>query len=211
MNRQRQTSASRRRAPVVLAFGEDLHDSDSIKRLVSYFRSDAPKVLSRPKPISLSGNPGQTAVNRWVKDLRDAVASTEAAGQPVAAVLVHVDSDVVDPDGQRYDQIASTLSALDRVRLVMPVRCTEAWWFLFPDQVEAVRPRAWRNKLPRRPRNVEAIEAPKTELKRLTRTSGHEYSESDSAQIAENIATARVPPIGTSQSFDRFRDAVMAL
>lgn len=200
-----------KRPPVILAFGEDLHDSDSIKWLVGFFRSDLPRVLSRPKPVSLSGNPGKPALDKWIGAVANAVAATEAAGQPVRAVLVHVDSDEPDPGGKRHQSLTVALSSLKVAHPVVPVQCTEAWWFLFPAQVEAVRPKVWRATMPRKARDVETINSPKTELKRLTRRSGHEYAESDSPRIAERIAVDKPSPTGTSKSFERFRSTVAAL
>ncbi len=207
----RSTRRAAPRAEVILAFGEDLNDSQSLKWLVKYFRSDLPAVLARPKPISLSGNPGEKAVEKWVADLSGAIAATVAGGQPVRGVLVHVDSDSPDPDGQRHTSLAKALSRIEGAHPVVPVQCTEAWWFLFPEQVESIRPVAWRSVMPRKPRDVETITSPKSELKQLTRRSGSEYAENDSVRIAEKIATARPKLTGTSKSFERFRASVNAL
>lgn len=212
MTRKRAASSKRPSRPaVILAFGEDLHDSDSIRHLVKYFRSDLPRVVSRPKPVSLSGSPGTEAVAKWMKDLTNAVDATEAGGQPVHAVLLHVDSDGADPTGSRAKELALALKDVPKAHPVVPVQCTEAWWFLFPNQVESVRPIAWKDRLPRGARDVEMISNPKAELRRLTRKSGSEYAESDSPRIAEKIADAKASMTGSSKSFNRFGEVVRAL
>jgi hypothetical protein len=43
---------------------------------------------------------------------------------------------------------------------VVPIEATEAWWFLHPDAVEAVNPRAWAGRMPRQVRDVELIRSP---------------------------------------------------
>jgi len=79
----------------------------------------------------------------------------------------------------------------------------EAWWFLFPEAVEAVRPRAWRNKLPREAQDVELINQPKKELQRVTRgKSAPEYAESDSPTIAAYIKEKSLTPLCPCKSYD---------
>jgi hypothetical protein len=86
-------------------------------------------------------------VGRWVEDITRAVAAYEVARRPVAAVLVHRDADGADPDSRVAAELASQISSV-RGHPVVPVQAIEAWWFLFPDAVEAVRPRAWRGVMP---------------------------------------------------------------
>ncbi|MGH3941112.1 MAG: hypothetical protein ACRDTG_21225 [Pseudonocardiaceae bacterium] len=87
---------------------------------------------------------------------------------------------------------------------VVPVQALEAWWFLFPDAVEAVRPRAWKGKLPRQPRDVELIEAPKRALQQATKDRRTpEYTESDSPTIAAYIREKSLVPLSPCKSYDR--------
>lgn len=76
---------------------------------------------------------------------------------------------------------------------------------MFPDAVEAVRPRAWRGALPRRRRNVELLDDPKGELQRATGRRGSQpYAEADSVAVAEGIRRSPAARTGTSASYDRF-------
>lgn len=59
--------------------------------------------------------------------------------------------------------------------------------------------------MPRRARDVERIERPKTELERLTGRGGAPaYAEADSISIAENVLKLSLVKIGSSASYDRF-------
>jgi hypothetical protein len=125
-----------------------------------------------------------------------------AAGQPVAAVVVHRDADGPNPSGSVEANLRRQLRGVADEGTV-PVEAMEAWWLLFPDAAESVRPRAWRARLPRKVRDVERVSDPKAELKRKTRPSKHEYAESDLPLIAAAIATGRHPAVGHSASYDR--------
>lgn len=122
------------------------------------------------------------------------------------AVIVHQDADGPDPAGERHATLTASLATLRREgHAVVPVQMAEAWSFLFPDAVEALRPSQWKGKLPRAARDVETIDNPKRELKRLTRTrrSGLEYQEADAPAIAKNVRRLSPPQLGTSASYSR--------
>ncbi len=162
------------------------------------------RVQPKPKPVSLTRTAGVRAQRQWVADIRKAVAGFEAAQGPVAAVVVHRDADGHDPDGKVEVALAETLSALDNAFPAVPVHMTEAWWFLFPEAVESVRPRTWRGVVPRRAGDVEQIVDPKHRLKLLTRKAGAEYAESDSPTIAKSIREKSMMPTAACASYDRF-------
>lgn len=87
---------------------------------------------------------------------------------------------------------------------VVPVQTIEAWRFLFPDAVEAVRPAAWRGRRPRNSHDVELIAKPKAELCRATRSKpAPEYTEADSPVIAGNIRRLGLAPLHPCASYDR--------
>lgn len=86
---------------------------------------------------------------------------------------------------------------------VVPVQMMEAWWLLFPDATESVAPRAWRQVLPRRGRDVEMQDDPKQELRRLTAPTGREYTEADAPSIARAVRDTRPSAAGRSASYDR--------
>lgn len=190
-------------AGVILVFGESINDAASVAELlVAANPTLSGLVRARPKPVSLTREAGDLAVRKWVNELEQIVRATEAAR--VRAVVVHRDSDRHDPQAAVETTLAVQLTALPG-RPAVPVQAMEAWWFLFPDAVEAVRPRAWQGKLPRTSRDVEAIHQPKGELKRLTRKgNAPEYSEVDSKFIAEYIRCHAPQQYGSSASFQRF-------
>lgn len=192
-----------KRSPVVLVFGESLNDAQSIATLIQGLRPDlAGRLRPRPRPASLTRQAGGLAVRHWADQLRSVVDAMMAAGQPVAAVVVHRDADGPDSSGAVESQLRQQLQGVaDEV--AVPVEAMEAWWLLFPDATETVRPRAWRGRLPRRVRDVEKVREPKAELQRRTRPTGHEYAESDSPTIATAIATGSHPAVGHSASYDR--------
>ncbi len=136
-------------------------------------------------------------------ELRRTVHAFEANDGRIAAVVVHRDADVNDPDGAVAADLARQLAALDG-HPVVPVQAIEAWWFLFPEAVEAVRPRAWKDSLPRQPRDVELINQPKKALQQATRgRRAPEYAESDSPIIAAYIREKSLIPLCPCKSYDR--------
>jgi hypothetical protein len=193
------------RPPVVLVFGESINDSASIAELiVAANPALSGLVRALPRPVSLTRQAKDAPVKRWTEDVGRIVRGTEAAGTSVRAVVVHRDGDGPDPAGTVEKTLASQLAHLSGQPAV-PVQAMEAWWFLFPDAVEAVRPRAWQGRLPRRPRDVETIHQPKVELQRLTRWGkAAEYAEADSRVIAKYIRLHSPPQYGSSASFQRF-------
>lgn len=197
-------SSGRPRASVVLVFGESINDSTSIAHLLVAANPTLDgRVRPRPKPSSLTRQAKPPAVRSWVADLRSVVLATEATGERVAGVVVHRDADRPDPSGTIAADLTRQLAELD-CKAVVPVQAIEAWWFLFPDAVEAVRPGMWKNKLSRKMREVEVIDRPKDELQRATRTTrGLEYAESDSPVIAEHIRRHSLQPLSECRSYRR--------
>lgn len=192
------------RAGIVLVFGESINDSTSIAHLLVAANPNlSGRVHARPKPVSLTREAKLPAVRSWVADLRRAVRATEATGDRVAAVVVHRDADGPDPSGAVAAGLTQQLAELDG-KAVVPVQTVEAWWFLFPDAVEAVRPRAWKGKLPRKKGDVELIDRPKEALQRATRSkNGLEYAESDSPVIARYILRHSLQPLSECRSYSR--------
>lgn len=192
--------------PIVLVFGESLNDSMSVKSLLVHVnRALDRRVKARPSPVSLTRTASPPKIRDWVGEIRRTIAAEEAAGQSVCAALVHRDADGPDPTARVEYDLALQIQRLQKGYPVVPVQMIETWWFLFPDAIEAVRPRAWKGKLPRRARNVEKIDSPKAELQRLTgKGNTPEYAEADSRAIAENVRHLSLTPLGTSASYQRF-------
>lgn len=188
----------------VLVFGESVNDSQSILHLlIGANESLASRVRSLRRPVSLTRDAKLNAVRDWVDELRRTVQAFEAVNGCVGAVVVHRDADGHDPGGAVAADLAQQLAALNG-HPVVPVQAIEAWWFLFPDAVEAVRPRAWKDKLPRRPRNVELIDRPKKALQQATQgRRAPEYAESDSPIIAAYIREKSLIPLCPCKSYDR--------
>jgi len=135
--------------------------------------------------------------------LRRTVQAFETNNGRVAAVVIHRDADRHDPDGAVATDLARQLTTIGG-HPVVPVQAIEAWWFLFPDAVEAVRPRAWKDKLPRQPRDVELIDQPKKALQQATKDRRTpEYAESDSPTIAAYIRKKSLIPLCPCKSYDR--------
>lgn len=211
--RSRNKAQGRRTEPVILIFGENLNDAQSIQHLLAYAEPQiAGRLKSRPKPVSLTRTAKQPAVRRWIDTLSDVVNAMERGGSPVQAVVVHRDADGPDAHASIHQQLADQLTALGCAgHPVVPVQMTEAWWFLFPDAVEAVRPRAWRGAIPKKDRDVETISNPKAELQRRTRASGQEYSVADSPAIAAKVRELSPRAYGRSASYTRLVATAAAL
>jgi hypothetical protein len=188
----------------VLVFGESVNDSQSILHLLIGANALlAGRIRSVRRPVSLTRDAKPNAVRDWVNELRRTVHAFEANNGRIAAVIVHRDADGHDPDGAVAADLARQLTTLDG-HPVVPVQAIEAWWFLFPDAVEAVRPRTWKGKLPRQPRNVELIDRPKKALQQATRDGrAPEYAESDSPMIAAYIREKSLIPLCQCKSYDR--------
>lgn len=208
--------ASRRRdrAAVVLVFGEDRTDTQSIINLAKGIRPDiATQFRPMREPISLTRDAGPLPVKNWLGDIERVVSAQEGGGQPVLASLVHQDADVVDARGDEEARLQKQLdaSAPRRTLAVVPVVTIESWWLYHAHATEAIKPGAWKNALPKTNRNTDLISNPKSDLKTATRRKGTEYRETDGPAIADKIATGLFSAVGSSPSFERFRETVASL
>lgn len=195
------TRATRSRR-LVLVFGEIKNDADSIKELVVHCNPAlGGRVLARPKPASLVKGAGRDAIGRWIDQIGDVIAVEKRRGRQIGAVLVHRDADGPDAEGRVEEDLGRQLLPVRGVPVV-PVQMIEAWWFLFPDATESIKPLAWRGVLPRAARDVETITNPKKELERLTRP--HAYVEADSPAIAIAVRETGASALGRSASYSRF-------
>jgi hypothetical protein len=189
------------RGPLVLVYGEDINDTQSIQHLLRWVDTRFARVVkARRDPQSLQRTAKDRAVDAWVDDLVRAVNAFRSQGYEIKAVFVHRDADLLDNADIERGRLRDQLSPLDEAVPVVPVECTEAWWFLFPSAVESVKPTAWRDVMPRSERNVDTISRPKQQLKMITRRRSHEYAESDSIAIAQFIADQRLSTAGSSPS-----------
>ncbi|MGH3913946.1 MAG: hypothetical protein ACRDTC_11150 [Pseudonocardiaceae bacterium] len=198
------SSARQNKQAAVLVFGESVNDSQSIMHLlIGANASLTGRVRSLRRSVSLTREAKPDAVRDWVDELRRTIQAFEAANGPVAAIVVHRDADGHDPHGAVATDLARQLTGIGG-QAVVPVQAIEAWWFLFPDAVEAVRPRAWKGKLPRQPRNVELIDQPKKALQQATKDRrAPENAESDSPTIAAYIGEKSLIPLCPCKSYSR--------
>lgn len=188
----------------ILVFGENRNDSRSVRELLLAANAtlDERRVKALPKPMSLTRDAKPDAVRKWVDQLDKAVRGHQATG-PVSAVVVHRDADGPDLTGTVEAALTQQISCIGG-KSVVPVQMIEAWWFLFPDAIEAVRPAAWRGRIPRKQHDVELIAKPKDELRRATRTKrAPEYSEADSPVIAGHVRRLGLRPLHPCASYDR--------
>ena len=197
------------RGPLVLVYGEDLNDTKSIQHLLRWVDERFGRVVkARKDPQSLQRTAKAKAVDGWVDDLRRAVDGFRSQGYDVRAVFVHRDADLLDNSDSERERLREQLVSIAEAIPVVPVECTEAWWFLFPTAVENVRPAAWRNIMPKSSKNVDTIARPKQQLKEITRRAKYEYVESDSVAIAQYVADEKLSISGSSASLQHLvRDA----
>lgn len=210
-NATRQQPRGRRRKPEILVFAENLHDADSIKVLLESLRPDlvqATNVMVQRDPISLTRDAKMDAVKSWMQKIADTVAVRSRVAE-VLGVLVHQDSD--GPEQPSLQALKAALNSKfgDLAKPVMPVQEIEAWWFIYPDCLRAIRPVAWRSvKMPNGV-NVDLIDDPKEDLIRRTRSAStkNPYSEADSLAVAKEMAMALSngqKPQNQSPSWNRF-------
>jgi hypothetical protein len=154
----------------------------------------------------------------------DRIAKVVAAAQvksKVVAVIAHRDCDAVEPAHEkRSEAIESELKkrGVPKPIAAVPAFETEAWWLLWPDAVASVR-RCW-ERLPDSSRNVGSIKDAKENLVRALRPkkpSGkarcRDYEETDGIEIARAVRLMGIidKRVGTSNSFERFRDKVRSI
>jgi len=198
------SSARQKKQGAVLVFGESVNDSQSILHLLIAANTSLDgRVRPLRRPVSLTRQAKPNAVRDWVDELRRTVQAFEANEGRVAAVIVHRDADGHDPDGTVAANLARQLTTIG-AHPVVPVQAIEAWWFLFPDAVEAVRPHAWKGKLPRQRRDVELIDQPKKALQQATKDRhALEYAPPDSPAIAAYVRQKSLVPLCPCSSYDR--------
>jgi hypothetical protein len=102
---------------------------------------------------------------------------------------------------------------------VVPAWELEAWWFMWPDAVQAVRPKSWRAPDDHLGKRVGLIKDAKEELRRKVvpkdlkpekRKSFPHYQESDSPAIARQVREKKLArkPGAKSDSYSRFMSSV---
>jgi len=221
--RRRREEASKPEA--FLVFGENEHDTKSLKALIEDLCPAAKgKVHTRRQPLVLiKGRKRQDALDQAERIV--GVVNAENVRRDVQCVFLHEDCDAIEPAHEAYcEQIENALRERDcpcEPHAVVPAWDIEAWWFLWPDVLPQVNgnwtaPTAFKGK------SVGNIKRSKERLRRELRkgqgkskgkkASKNDYREEDSIAIAQKIAELGLAdsPQGRSASYDRFRASVKA-
>jgi hypothetical protein len=211
-------SRHREKRPVVLVFGEDNNDREAIAHLVRAIRTDAPDIKPVRKPVILRMDIKPETRKSLANQISKSVAAHSVVSR-VVAVVAHRDCDRVEPISKAHsDDLLSTLSAegIRQAVAVTPAFEIEAWWYLWPEAVAAVRP-CWTSIAHRKGQDTGRIENAKETLRRDLHRSSSEncpkYRESDSATIANKIKQMNCISRynAHSESFLRFYQSITAL
>jgi hypothetical protein len=157
-----------KRPPLVLVFGEDENDTKSIRELIESLRADlAGKVQTRREPLVLIKDARPEDVPDRARKIADAVDASRAT-HDIVCVFAHEDRDDFEP--KHEDTCKKIEEALERAgcpaHAVVPAWELEAWWFMWPGAVQAVRPKSWRAPDDYLGKEVGKIKDAKEELKR---------------------------------------------
>jgi hypothetical protein len=195
----------------VLVVGEsgqsnDLHDAQAIKHLILAHQPTwevralkRPAVLAKGKEKALA-----KAANRIAKLYRQASGET-----PIHAVFNHADTDEVEPSHVPAAEVIEA-SLADAGCPGYAAVCAwelEAWFFLWPDAIEATR-RAWKVPKKLRGRDVGQLADPKAVMRREVLKGASRpqlaYQEKHAPEVAQQIAPRIHDREGKSRSYDRF-------
>jgi len=206
---------------LVLVFGEDENDTKSIRELIEGLRPElVGKVQHRRQPLVLIKNARLEDVPERAQRIADAV-DIERATHDVACVFAHEDCDAVEPQHEGVcTKIETALAKAGcPAHAVVPAWELEAWWFMWPEAVQSVRPKSWRAPDDHLGRRVGLIKDAKEELRRKVvpkelkpekRKSFPHYQESDSPTIARLVREKNLArkPGAKSDSYSRFVSSV---
>ena len=143
-----------------------------MKELMMGIRADLPPVVIRQRPIMLRRGTAQNKVRRLGDEIARVLAA-EAVRHTVIAVVVHRDLDDVESSSDVHIPNVLELETMQALEPALGADCsiipaipaweTEAWWFLWPDQVAKHRP-SWRRLRDRTGKWVDRIEHAKETL-----------------------------------------------
>lgn len=201
---------------VTLVYGESLFDTRAICELIEAMEPGwRQRVHARRDPPIEVKNAKLEDLPRRSDRLAGALA-TERVARKVACVFAHEDCDDVEPAHRSLTKrIESALGQLDvPVYAVTPAWETEAWWFMWPNAVAAVRS-SWRAPDDYAGRNVGLMRDAKEALQKAVMPKGlnqaqkrkfRSYQESDAPHIARSVRERGEvqSPVAKSESFDYF-------
>lgn len=201
---------------MVLVFGEDENDRESIKILLEALRPDLRhRVKPQRHPLVLIKNARLEDVPDRAQQIANVVDAYRVRAE-IDRVFAHEDCDDVEPAHERVaTKIEEALAKAGcEAVAVTPAWELEAWWFLWPSAVKAAKP-SWREPNDYVGKSVGKIRNAKEELKKRVvppdakrRKGGFRgYQESDSPRIALRVQELGMinKPQAKSLSFDRFR------
>ncbi len=207
----------RSRPSRILVFGENENDTKSIRELIEALRPDlAGKVEHRRQPIVLIRDAAPGNVPERARKIADAV-DIERVRYNIACVFAHEDQDDVEPAHEATCQKIETalLNEGCLAHAVVPAWELEAWWFMWPEAVHAVRPESWRLPDDYLKKRVGLIRNAKEDLEKKIvpknlkpdkRKGFPHYKESDSPKIAQYVRAKGLArkPGARSDSYTRF-------
>ncbi len=207
--------------PLVLVFGESANDTKSLGELIEALREDlVGKVLPlRHPPIEIKNAKPEDVPDR-AKRIADLV-DINRAKHNIVCVFAHEDCDDFEP---KHEEACKKIEeALEKAgcpaHAVVPAWDLESWWFMWPEAVQAVRPKSWRAPNDYLGKKVGKIKNAKKELKKKVvpknlkpekRNNFPDYQESDSPSIARQVREKRLArkPGAESASYTRFLSSV---
>lgn len=214
--RGRGGSGRRRKAVVII--GESDNDTETIGQLFRALRPDFEGVVRarRDPPILIKEATPETLPDR--ASILSAIVRSEALTADVVCVLAHEDCDAVEPAHVPLSRKIE--SAFDgegiAAHAATPAWEMEAWLFLWPEASQKYRPK-WRRPDKYNGTNVGMLTNAKEKFKAEVRPRGaaaragvRDYSETDAPMIASKVRELGIidSPSATSNSYNRFRDAV---
>ncbi|GMU10803.1 hypothetical protein [Corallococcus caeni] len=206
-----------KRPQQILVFGESENDTKSLKELILALRGDlADKVQPRRDPLVLIKNAKPEDVPERAKKIADAVDISRAT-HDIVCVFAHEDCDALEP---KHEEACRKIEeAMQQAgcpaHAVVPAWELEAWWFMWPDAVQAIRPKSWRAPDDYLGKEVGRLKDAKEELKKRVvpkdlkpdkRKTFQTYQESDSPAIAQKVREKGLArkPAAKSSSYTRF-------
>lgn len=211
------SAVKRKKPPVILVFGEDDHDRESLGILVRALRPDAPAIKKRREPPVLVKGRAEARQKKNARDIATQ-ARLEARLRPVAAIIAHQDADAVEPAHERLAEAIERRLEAEGFQAIgaVPAWEMETWLYLWPDAAQKVCA-GWRR--PARSGSDlgklrDAKERYRQDLRPRTKNKPpRDYEESDCPRIVQAACEAGLLSTldAKSASYERFRTKVDAL
>lgn len=202
------------RPKVVLVFGEDDNDRETLRQLAVAIRPDTPKLEKRRKPLVLMRD-REAAARKKNADGIAAQVKRDQKRFDVRGLIAHQDCDAIEPAHEALAQsIRSQLSVLDvPIVAATPAWEMETWLYLWPDAAPA-HVVGWRRPA-RTGANVGKLTDAKERYRRDVRPLDkrvRDYVESDAPHIVKKAQALQLinKLDAKSESYIAFRDELLA-